>query len=150
MRGSTNRNGTREHARVLAPHLGACNTARMDDSGMKEISLERGTGDEAGVVRLTLNRPDKLNAQTVQMWNHLARLGKELMADDSIRVLVVAGAGRSFSAGIDITTFTTPSGPGVPAGDRVRVQMTRPATRRQSTGSSRSSARSRGSRTLRT
>jgi enoyl-CoA hydratase/carnithine racemase len=87
----------------------------MDDSGMKEISLERGRDDQAGVVRLTLNRPEKLNAQTVAMWHHLARLGAELAADDTIRVLVVAGAGRSFSAGIDITTFTTPSTPVVPA-----------------------------------
>jgi enoyl-CoA hydratase len=67
-----------------------------------EITLER----VGGVVRLTLNRPDKLNAQTVAMWQYLARLGAELAADDSIRVLVVAGAGRSFSAGIDISTFT--------------------------------------------
>jgi enoyl-CoA hydratase/carnithine racemase len=87
----------------------------MDDSEMKEISLERGRDDQAGVVRLTLNRPEKLNAQTVAMWHHLARLGAELAADDTIRVLVVAGAGRSFSAGIDITTFTTPSAPVVPA-----------------------------------
>jgi enoyl-CoA hydratase/carnithine racemase len=77
-----------------------------------EISVER----DGGVVRLTLNRPDKLNAQTVAMWNYLARLGAELAADDSIRALVVAGAGRSFSAGIDISTFTTPSSPS-PAGE---------------------------------
>src|SRR5437016_3288630 len=87
----------------------------MDDSGMKEISLERGRDEQAGVVRLTLNRPEQLNAQTVAMWEHLARLGAELAADDSIRVLVVAGAGRSFSAGIDITTFTAPSAPPVAA-----------------------------------
>ena len=42
------------------------------------------------------------------MWHYLARLGAELAADDTIRVLVVAGAGRSFSAGIDISTFTAP------------------------------------------
>jgi enoyl-CoA hydratase/carnithine racemase len=69
-----------------------------------EISVER----DGGVVRVTLNRPDKLNAQTVAMWNYLARVGAELAADDTIRVLVVAGAGRSFSAGIDISTFTAP------------------------------------------
>jgi enoyl-CoA hydratase/carnithine racemase len=77
---------------------------------MDDISLER----DAGVVRVTLNRPDKLNAQTVAMWQYLAGLGAELAADDTINVLVVAGAGRSFSAGIDITTFTTaPQNPAV-------------------------------------
>jgi enoyl-CoA hydratase/carnithine racemase len=79
---------------------------------MDEISIER----DGGVVRLTLNRPDKLNAQTVAMWQYLAKVGADLAADDSIRVLVVAGAGRAFSAGIDITTFTTPSAPAVPDG----------------------------------
>lgn len=72
----------------------------MDD--IDEIRFER----EGGVARLTLTRPDKLNAQTVAMWHHLAALGAELLADDSLRVLVVAGEGRSFSAGIDIATFT--------------------------------------------
>jgi enoyl-CoA hydratase/carnithine racemase len=85
---------------VLAGSATACNTAPMN-----EISLER----DGGVVRLTLNRPEKLNAQTVAMWHHLALLGAELAADETIRVLVVGGAGRSFSAGIDITTFSTPA-----------------------------------------
>jgi enoyl-CoA hydratase/carnithine racemase len=76
-----------------------------------EIGLER----DGGVVRLTLNRPEKLNAQTVGMWHYLARLGAELAADDSIRVLVVAGAGRSFSAGIDISTFTSAPADAPPA-----------------------------------
>jgi enoyl-CoA hydratase/carnithine racemase len=79
---------------------------------MDEIRIER----DGGVVRLTLNRPDKLNAQTVAMWNHLSKLGADLAADDSIRVLVVAGEGRAFSAGIDITTFTT-----APANDGART-----------------------------
>lgn len=74
----------------------------MNEPPIDQISLER----EGDVVRLTLNRPDKLNAQTVAMWQYLARLGAELAVDNTIRVLVVAGAGRSFSAGIDITTFT--------------------------------------------
>ncbi len=71
---------------------------------MDEILIER----DRGVVHVTLNRPEKLNAQTVAMWHHLAAVGAELVADETIRVLVVAGAGRSFSAGIDISTFTEP------------------------------------------
>jgi enoyl-CoA hydratase/carnithine racemase len=82
-------------------------TEALQTAPIDEITVER----DGGVVRLTLNRPDKLNAQTVAMWNYLARLGAELAADDTIRALVVAGAGRSFSAGIDITTFTTPPAP---------------------------------------
>lgn len=41
------------------------------------------------------------------MWLHLANvLGPQLVADADIRVLILEGRGRSFSAGIDITTFT--------------------------------------------
>src|SRR3954447_10230487 len=60
------------------------------------------------IATLALNRPDKLNAQTPAMWLHLAdELGPELIANTDIRVLIVEGKGRSFSAGIDISTFTT-------------------------------------------
>ncbi len=62
------------------------------------------------MVRITLDRPDKLNAQTPTMWRHLAEVGAELSADASVRAVVVAGEGRSFSAGIDITNFTSGGG----------------------------------------
>lgn len=75
------------------------------------INIER----NGGVVTVTLDRPDKLNAQTPGMWLYLAEHGAALAADRSIRAVVVAGAGRSFSAGIDITNFTTPPADG--AGD---------------------------------
>ena len=69
------------------------------------------------VATLSLNRPDKLNAQTPAMWLHMAKLGEQIMAIEDLRVLVVDGPGRSFSAGIDIGAFiggasgsdTTPS-----------------------------------------
>lgn len=73
---------------------------------MDEFALSR----DGAIVRLALNRPDKLNAQTPAMWLHLANvLGPRLVADATIRVLILEGRGRSFSAGIDITTFTTPT-----------------------------------------
>ncbi len=73
---------------------------------MDEISIER----DGPVVRVTLNRPDKLNAQTPAMWLHLAEEGARLCDDTTIRAVVVAGTGRSFSAGIDITNFTANAG----------------------------------------
>ncbi len=98
---------------------------------MDEFALSR-----AGhVARLALNRPDKLNAQTPAMWMHLANeLGPELVADKSIRVLIVEGRGRSFSAGIDISTFTAPrdggtSGLGDPNSARDPVEAVRAVQR---------------------
>jgi len=57
---------------------------------------------EGDVATLTLARPSKRNAQNPLMWRELARLGTELLPDDSLRCLVVAGEGLVFSAGIDI------------------------------------------------
>ena len=51
------------------------------------------------VATLTLNRPDVRNAQTPAMWRALAAVGEQL--PDGVRVVVVRGAGSSFSAGLD-------------------------------------------------
>ena len=62
---------------------------------------------EGDVATLTLARPAKRNAQNPLMWRELARLGTELLSDDSLRCLVVAGEGPAFSAGIDIAEGMT-------------------------------------------
>jgi enoyl-CoA hydratase/carnithine racemase len=51
---------------------------------------------------LTLARPEKRNAQNPQMWKELAKLGAELVPDETLRCLVVTGEGSTFSAGIDL------------------------------------------------
>jgi enoyl-CoA hydratase len=51
---------------------------------------------------LTLARPSKRNAQNPLMWEELAQLGAELLLDGTLRCLVVAGEGPTFSAGIDL------------------------------------------------
>jgi enoyl-CoA hydratase/carnithine racemase len=57
---------------------------------------------EGEVGTLTLARPGKRNAQNPLMWQELARLGAELLPDETLRCLVVAGEGPMFSAGIDL------------------------------------------------
>jgi enoyl-CoA hydratase/carnithine racemase len=54
------------------------------------------------IGKLTLARPDKRNAQNPVMWEELKQLGTELLGDLSLRCLLVAGDGSSFSAGIDL------------------------------------------------
>jgi enoyl-CoA hydratase/carnithine racemase len=51
------------------------------------------------VATVTLDRSDKRNAQTPAMWHALAAIGEQL--PDTTRVVVVRGAGHSFSAGLD-------------------------------------------------
>lgn len=55
------------------------------------------------VATITLNRPDKLNAINTEMVGELDRRLAEAAADDGVKVLLVQGAGRAFSAGYDIT-----------------------------------------------
>lgn len=55
------------------------------------------------IMTITLNRPDKLNAYTVQMGRELAAAFDRADQDDTVRVVIVTGAGRAFCAGADIS-----------------------------------------------
>ncbi|MEN0139333.1 MAG: enoyl-CoA hydratase [Rhodococcus sp. (in: high G+C Gram-positive bacteria)] len=62
------------------------------------------------VVTVTFNRPDKLNAVTPGMYEHLGLVCAQVDADPSIRLLVLRGAGRAFAAGSDIGHFRSFTG----------------------------------------
>jgi 2-(1,2-epoxy-1,2-dihydrophenyl)acetyl-CoA isomerase len=55
-----------------------------------------------GVITLTLNRPDALNAFTVEMKEALLAALKDAARDRSVRVVILTGAGRAFCAGQDL------------------------------------------------
>jgi 2-(1,2-epoxy-1,2-dihydrophenyl)acetyl-CoA isomerase len=57
---------------------------------------------DGGVLTLTLNRPDALNAFTVEMKEALLAALKDAARDKTVRVVVLTGAGRAFSAGQDL------------------------------------------------
>lgn len=59
---------------------------------------------EGPVATITLDRPGRLNSQTPATWRSLAAIGDSL--DSDIRVVVVRGEGRAFSAGLDRSLFT--------------------------------------------
>lgn len=61
-----------------------------------------------GFATLTLNRPDKLNTLSIQLRQEMAVAIDELQADAQIRVLILTGAGRAFSAGLDIDEWGLP------------------------------------------
>ncbi len=61
---------------------------------------------DGAIATLVLNRPEKLNALTKGMWRRLGTALAELSADDSLRCIVLRGAGgRAFSPGNDISEF---------------------------------------------
>ncbi|HEY6922828.1 MAG TPA: enoyl-CoA hydratase [Steroidobacteraceae bacterium] len=67
-----------------------------------------------GVCEVQLNRPDKRNALTLAMYGALIDALNEARADESIRVVLLSGAGVSFTAGNDLNDFLSQ---GVPGGD---------------------------------
>lgn len=65
------------------------------------------TNVEDGVMHVTLNRPESLNAFSPEMILGLQDAIKQASKDDNIRVVTLSGAGRSFCAGGDVKTMGT-------------------------------------------
>jgi enoyl-CoA hydratase len=64
------------------------------------------TAREGAIVTVTLNKPEKLNALSQAMWARLGEVMRTLDADDSVRCIVLRGAGdKAFAAGADISEF---------------------------------------------
>src|SRR3954451_12286711 len=57
-----------------------------------------------GVAHVWLDRPDKLNGLTLEMLSELVRTSRRLRRDQTLRAVVLTGAGESFSAGLDFAT----------------------------------------------
>lgn len=71
--------------------------------------------EQSGAVgRLTLNRPETLNAWTPQFGRELRRVIEGEAASDSVRAVLVTGAGRAFSSGADLKAGFEPADDGMP------------------------------------
>jgi enoyl-CoA hydratase/carnithine racemase len=68
---------------------------------------------EDAVATVTLTNPDKRNAQSPALWRALAQAGRSLPG--SVRVVVLRGEGKSFSAGLDRQAFTPEGFDGEPS-----------------------------------
>jgi enoyl-CoA hydratase/carnithine racemase len=76
---------------------------------------------DGAVATITLDCPERRNSQTPRMWHALAAIGAAL--PDQIRVVVLKGAGASFSAGLDVGLLT---GDGLPDEEAVSDLMREP------------------------
>ncbi|MGI5156794.1 enoyl-CoA hydratase/isomerase family protein [Microbispora sp. CA-102843] len=97
--------GNREHARETGE---GSDVSTISAAAPAEVGLRFEVDGEIATV--TLDRPDKRNAQTFATWSALARIGETL--PEQVRVVVVRGEGPSFSAGIDLRMFTPEGVPG--------------------------------------
>jgi enoyl-CoA hydratase len=71
----------------------------MDDDKYKALELTR----DGGILTITLNRPDKLNAITGEIHAELGTVFTDIDLDPDIDVVVFTGAGRAFSAGAEFS-----------------------------------------------
>lgn len=71
----------------------------MDFQSYEQLTFDR---LEDGVLQITLDRPEKYNATDEQMHGELARVFRDVSHDPDVRVAVVTGAGKAFSAGGDL------------------------------------------------
>ncbi len=87
----------------------------MDYSRYQTLLIEK---DTDGVAVVTLNRPEKRNAVSLQMHHELESVFVDLSNDDDVRSIVLTGAGDAFCAGGDVEGMKTgefrPGGPAVP------------------------------------
>jgi enoyl-CoA hydratase len=75
----------------------------MSEAAAAEFETVRYTQPEPRIVRILLNRPDRANAQNMQMLYELNAALDRAAADDEVRVIVVAAEGRHFSSGHDLS-----------------------------------------------
>ena len=72
-----------------------------------------------GVAQVRLNRPDKMNALDPAMFDAIIDAGEQMRTMKGLRAVVLAGEGRSFCAGLDVSSFTAaPDGERKPLTER--------------------------------
>lgn len=78
----------------------------MDYSSYQHLLVDK----KDGIALLTINRPESLNSTNFRLHNELSRIWLDLAEDDDVRVAVITGAGRAFSAGGDFEVVENAAG----------------------------------------
>lgn len=87
------------------PSASPAPTASVPATPYETLLVERAP---EGYATVTLNRPEKLNTLSIALRQELAAAVAALEADPAIHVLIVTGAGRAFTAGLDLDEWATP------------------------------------------
>jgi enoyl-CoA hydratase/carnithine racemase len=78
-----------------------------------------------GILTITLNRPERMNAFTLRMKDELVDAFRRANDDDSIRVVMVTGEGKAFCAGIEMGAEGHIFGYDIPQGDELNIEEIR-------------------------
>ena len=89
---------------------------------METVILER----RGGELRITLNRPDAMNAWNKQLGHELLAAVEEAAGDDAVRAVTITGAGRAFSSGADLKAGFDPTPEGHPDVETVLHEVYHP------------------------
>lgn len=73
---------------------------------MSEAATTKAERPWPGIVLATLDRPERLNALTLAMFEEIGALCAEVAEDEEARALIITGAGRGFCAGLDLDAAT--------------------------------------------
>lgn len=88
----------------ILPHAGV--GARWLTTAVSEIEASQiQVRVEGGIGAITLDRPDKRNAMTLQMWQAVTAACDRLAHDTDVRTVLISGAGKSFCSGADVSAL---------------------------------------------
>lgn len=73
-------------------------------------NVVKATREQPGVLHLTLNRPEQLNALSQEVLHHLSQVFQEVKNDTTIKVILISGEGKAFCAGADIKQLASLTG----------------------------------------
>ena len=112
--------------RMAAGHRATFSTGAPGNSTSPRVTA---TTDNDGICHVVLNRPDKLNAVDMKMFEAIAQTASDLRSDRSVRAVILRGEGRAFCTGLDVKAVLSnpqqqlqrllerPSGYGVPGNE---------------------------------
>ncbi|KAJ5793422.1 Crotonase core [Penicillium paradoxum] len=74
----------------------------MADNYSFEYFTVRFPADHQYVAHVEINRPERLNAFMEVMWENMSKIFTKLSTDPNVRAIVISGAGKAFTAGLDV------------------------------------------------
>jgi 2-(1,2-epoxy-1,2-dihydrophenyl)acetyl-CoA isomerase len=86
--------------------VAACRVVYLWESPLREKTMTESSillQRDGAIARLTLNRPDRLNALTLAMLGQLSAALSDIDGDETVRAVILTGGGRGFCAGQDLT-----------------------------------------------